>query len=203
MRLAKRARLDDAIRAAITIRKRLATFNREREAQGQTPVQIGLGLHTGPLMPGTIGEAKRMESTVISDTVNTASRLEGLTKRYGATLVTSGDTLSRLENPSRYHYRILDWVKVKGRKRALAVCEIFDGDSPEQRELKRQTLAELEQGLSLYYGQQFDEAETYFNRVLERNPQDQAAVIYRERIAHFVAHGVPNDWEGVEVLTEK
>ena len=106
---------DDAVRAAIAIRKRLALHNAQRLARGQIPVEVGIGIHTGKLMLGTIGEKERMEGTVISDAVNTAARLEGLTKRYGVNIIISGDTLSRLEQLGKYSHRILDRVKVKGR----------------------------------------------------------------------------------------
>jgi len=80
---------DDALKAAIEIKYSLMDFNKEREALGQIPIQVGIGLHTGMLMLGILGEAERMEGTVISDSVNLASRLEALTKHYGASLTTS------------------------------------------------------------------------------------------------------------------
>ena len=195
---------DDAVQAAITIRKRLARHNARRKSRGQIPVEVGIGIHTGQLMLGTIGEKERMEGTVISDAVNTAARLEGLTKRYGVNIIISGDTLSRLEQATKYSHRILDRVKVKGRLQPVSLYGIFDGDSPEMISLKQQTQIAFEEGWSSYYAQSFSEAETYFHRVLQQDPDDKAAQLYLERAKKFIQQDSPVDWEAmVETLTEK
>ena len=194
---------DDAIRAAIAMRQQLARYNRERQSQGKIPIELGIGLHTGLLMLGTIGEAERMEGTVISDAVNLASRVEGLTKRYGASLIISEQTLSRLQDPTKYSFRFVDKVQVKGKQDSVSVFEVFDGDSDEVMELKLNTKEEFEQGLFLYHDQKFPEASVHFNKVLKDNPKDEAARLYLQRAAHFMINGVPDDWSGTEVMHEK
>jgi two-component system sensor histidine kinase ChiS len=87
---------DDAVQAAIEIHRQLVKFNQEREQFSLQPIKIGIVLHIGTLMLGTIGEEKRMEGTVISDAVNLASRLEGLTKMYGASILVSEAFLNEL-----------------------------------------------------------------------------------------------------------
>lgn len=82
------------------------------------PIEIGTAIHTGNLMLGTIGEQERMETTAISDAVNLAFRLEGLTKLYGASIVISQDSLFNLESPTSYQFRFLDRVRVKGKNEA-------------------------------------------------------------------------------------
>jgi two-component system sensor histidine kinase ChiS len=191
---------DDAVQAAITMRKQLAHYNQERQAQGQLPVKIGIGLHSGLLMLGTIGEAQRMEATVISDAVNVASRVEELTKRYGAGLVISEQTLLRLQDRTDYSFRFVDKVQVKGKKATVSVFEVFDGSSKEMMALKLETRADFEQGLSLYYDRQFPEASVHFNRVLQHNPKDEVARLYLQRAAPYMVHDVPNDWNGTQVM---
>ena len=66
------------------LQKRVIELNIPREEKGELPIGIGVGIHIGNLMMGTVGEKERMEGTVISDAVNLSSRLEGLTKLYGA-----------------------------------------------------------------------------------------------------------------------
>jgi two-component system sensor histidine kinase ChiS len=193
---------DDAVQAAIDMRRQLGRFNAECQAQGRPSIQIGIGLHTGLLMLGTIGEAQRMEGTVISDAVNLASRVEGLTKRYGAGLVISEQTLLRLEDPTQYHFRFVDRVQVKGKRDSVAVFEVFDGDE-NLLSLKLETKSDFEQGLFLYHQKQFPEASVYFNNVLKLNPNDEAARLYLRRAAHGMVHGVPEDWTGVEMLQDK
>jgi two-component system sensor histidine kinase ChiS len=145
-----------------------------------------------------------MEGTVISDAVNTAARLEGLTKRYGVNIIISGDTLSRLTNPNGYHHRILDRVKVKGRYQPISLYGIFDGDPPEQMDLRKQTQPEFEEGWSNYYAQSFSEAHQHFHSVLEQDPQDKAAQLYLERSTRFMEQEGPIEWDHlVESLTEK
>lgn len=194
---------DDAVQAAIAMRRQLANFNKERQEQGQQRIEIGIGLHSGLLMLGTIGEAQRMEGTVISDAVNLASRVEGLTKRYGASLVISEQTLMRLKDPTKYSFRFVDKVQVKGKQSSISVFEVFDGSSEEMMALKMETKSDFEQGLLLYHDKQFPEASVHFNKVLQRNPKDEAARLYLQRAAHFMVYGVPDGWSGAEVLLEK
>jgi adenylate cyclase len=194
---------DDAIQAAIAMRKQLTYFNQRHQDQGRPVIEIGIGLHSGLLMLGTIGEAQRMEGTVISDAVNLASRVEGLTKRYGASLVISEQTLMRLKDPTQYSFRFVDKVQVKGKHTTISVFEVFDGSTDEMMELKMETKSDFEHGLFLYHTKQFPEASVYFNKVLQRNPKDEAARLYLRRAAHSMVYGVPEDWTGVEVLQEK
>ena len=103
-------------------------YNIQRQQDGEIPIGIGIGLHTGHVMLGTIGETERMDGTVIADTVNLASRLEGLTKRYGASILMSEHTLSKMTQPQAYLTRFLGKVQVKGKNIAVSVFEIYDGD---------------------------------------------------------------------------
>lgn len=124
------AKLLARVNTHLTIRN-LRKDLEEQKRQGYKPIRIGVGLQTGTLTLGIIGEAGRMESTVISDAVNLASRIEGLTKIYGASILISQNTLFDLEQPSQYHFRFLDRVQVKGRQEPVSVFEIFSGDSEE------------------------------------------------------------------------
>ncbi|MCB0192941.1 MAG: GAF domain-containing protein [Anaerolineae bacterium] len=190
---------DNAIMAAIAMQKEVSRYNKERQKKGEQPIKIGVGLHMGTVMLGTIGEAKRMDGTVISDAVNLAFRLEDLTKLYGAPIVVSEQTLFNLDNPSRYNFRFLDKVKVKGKQVQVSVFEIFDGSSDDIVALKLKTRTDFEKGLFHYHSQEFREAIECFNNVLELNPKDRAAQVYLRQATHCLWIG----WESVQVLTEK
>lgn len=115
---------DDALSTAIEMRKRLAGYNSGRALGGYVPIRFGIGIHYGPLMLGTIGENNRMDSTVISDAVNAASRLEGLTKKYSTDVLVSGDTLRGLARPGDFKTRFIAEETVKGKAKAIEVFEL-------------------------------------------------------------------------------
>lgn len=194
---------DEALSSAIEMQKQVSIFNEERQRNGEVPIAIGTGLHTGGLMLGTIGESQRMQSTVIADAVNLASRLEGLTKLYGAGILISHKTLCRLDYSQEHNFRFLDRVMVKGKKVAVAVFEVYDGDSEEKKVLKLKSQPRFEVAVFLYYQQQFDEAKKIFQEVLQINPTDQAAMLYVKRCEKYQLYGVPEGWGGVEALDEK
>lgn len=193
---------DDAVQAAIEMNQAVARYNVERTAAGYQAIQIGIGLHTGSVMLGTVGEEERMQGTVISDAVNVAARLEGLTKAYGASLLISEQTQQALETPSRYHHRFVDRVQVKGKHTAISVLEIFDINPPHTMQRQLQTRETFEAGLQLYHAQHFAEASVKFNQVLEENADDKAARLYLQRSAYFMVHGVPPDWQGIGAVPE-
>lgn len=172
---------DDALRAGISMLKRLAKYNKNRVNSGYLPLKIGIGINTGSLMLGTVGGRHRMDTTVISDHVNLASRLENLTKEYGVSLFITHYTLARLQNPTEYNLRFIEQVKVKGKSKAVAVFEVFDGDEPHLKQSKLATKTMFEQGLFLYYQRQMQQAAQHFEVVLEMNPRDTVAQLYLRR----------------------
>ncbi|MFK5971152.1 MAG: response regulator [Candidatus Marithrix sp.] len=196
-------KVDDAVQASIEIHRQLVLFNQERKQQAKQEINIGIGLHIGSLMLGTIGEKKRMEGTVISDAVNLASRLEGLTKLYGASTLISGDVLNKLSNPNQYNYRFLGKVRVKGKQSAVKVLEIIDSESEEIRDKKIALGSLFKQAIEAYYCKQFKQAFIYFQDILLELPQDKAATFYLERCKYYFEEGIPENWEGIEALDKK
>ena len=115
---------DDGVRAGLAMLAILERFNATRLAAGAEPIVIGIGLNTGSLMMGTIGEQHRMDGTVISDAVNLAARLESLTKDYRVALLVSQFTVDRLDDPEAYALRPVDTVVVRGRTQPVAIFEV-------------------------------------------------------------------------------
>jgi len=194
---------DDAVMAAIALHSVVDEYNEERQSYGLLPMGIGVGLHLGELMLGIIGSEDRMQGAVVSDAVNLAARLEGLTRIYGSSVTLSELTFSQLKDPDLYMHRFVDKVSVKGKKQPVSVYEVYDGDPREMAALKEETKAEFEAGLQLYYDRKFSEASVKFSQVLQKSPEDKAARIYLERCARYMVNGVPEDWTGVEILTKK
>ncbi len=193
----------DAIDASIEMLEELYKLNVKRKSKGFAPISIGIGIHTGSQMLGIIGEKERMEGTVISDVVNTASRLEGLTKAYSTALLVSEDVLEGVEDKSKYEYRFLDTVKVKGKNIAVRIFEILNGVSPRIRELKMETRPDFEAGIDFYYSKKFKDSLKKMKSVLKKDSKDKAAELYIERCNFYSKNGVDPNWDGVEKLDFK
>src|SRR5262249_26226941 len=110
---------DDALRAGLAILAELDAFNADRRAAGRPAIAVGIGINSGSLMLGTIGEEDRMDGTVLSDAVNLASRVENLTKDYRIALLISEHTWRQLDDPKAYDIRPIDVVVVRGKTEAV------------------------------------------------------------------------------------
>ena len=176
-----RGSADDAVRAGINMLEALKEYNQHRGNSGYAPIKIGIGINTGSLMLGTVGGKNRMDSTVISDAVNLASRLEGLTKEYTVPLLISHHTFWELEDANKYCIRLIDRVQVKGKSEWVTVNEVFDADPPEIREGKLATLTIFMEAWLLYNQTRFKEAAEVFGECLRLNSGDQVAQVYLGR----------------------
>ncbi|AFZ19746.1 AAA family ATPase [Allocoleopsis franciscana] len=171
---------DNALKAGIAMLHRLTEYNQNRMKSGYEPIQIGIGIHTGSLMLGTVGGYNRMDGTVISDAVNLASRVESLTKIYGIPLLITHQTFLRLSNPSDYKIRKIDEVKVKGKSELVTVYEVFDADLSEIQEAKLATLELFKEALFHNHSQNWKEAEKLLLECLRLNPNDKVAQFYQQ-----------------------
>ncbi len=194
---------DDAVAAGIAKQKRVHEYNEERLAIGDLPLQVGIGIHVGHMMLGMVGEDNRIQGDAFSDNVNLTSRLEGLTKFYGVSMLISGQTLEHLSNPDQYQIRFLDRAIVKGRNESIAVYEVLDAEIEEICNLKLQTQANFAQGIGCYRERAFTDAKAYFEQVLTVNTLDKTAKLYLERVKWLLEHGVPENWNEAWVFSEK
>jgi two-component system sensor histidine kinase ChiS len=193
---------EDAIDSAIQMLESLHSYNQKRKAKGRVGISSGIGIHTGNIMLGVIGEEKRFNCTVISDAVNMASRVESLTKQYSASLLISESTYDLIDK-EKYYIRLVDYVAVKGKANGSRIYEVLNGNSKRIIDLKLSTKGMLEEGILLYKGKEFTKAINIFKNILEIDPKDSAVDIYQKRAQHFEKFGVPPDWEGIEKLDLK
>ena len=177
---------DDAIQASIAMLHLLQDYNKFQTTNGNNPIHIGIGINTGMLTLGTVGEKNRMEGTVISDSVNLASRIEGMTKVYGASILISKYTFQNLSEPSKYSLRIIDQVIAKGKTKPVLIYEVMDGDLPEVWDKKLETLKIYKEALYLYNNQQLNEAVKLFANCIEKNPNDQVPQVYFQRCQQII-----------------
>ncbi len=133
-----------------------------------------------------------MEGTVISDSVNLASRIEELTKFFDVSILASRATIEQMKGS--FNHRFLGKTHVKGRTEVIPVCEIFA--NPEKDRLKMETKATFEKGLERYLMKNFAESSVCFGQVIERNPEDRAASLYLQKSSDYLTRGIPPDWEG-------
>jgi len=166
---------DDALRAGLAMLDTLDAFNADRTAADQSPIRIGIGLNSGSLMLGTIGEKDRMDGTVISDAVNLAARIESLTKVYGVSLLITQHTYNQLADPRAFAIRPIDVVVVKGKTEAITVYEVYDRNSPADREAKAFTRDLLQSGVAALAKRDLVAARQLFERSLALLPGDPAA----------------------------
>lgn len=192
---------DNAVKAANDMIKSLRAHNAARAAKGEPEIKIGVGISTGELISGNIGSLKRMDYTVIGDTVNLASRLESATKYYGVQVLFSEFTIEKLVGT--HHTRELDLIRVKGKNKPVAVFEGLDHHCPESFPRMKETLAAYQKGLLLYRGRRFQEGLAAFSEALAANPEDGPSTLYLKRCKEFLKTPPDDAWDGVWVMKDK
>jgi adenylate cyclase len=117
---------DKAVAAALAMLRELAAWNATRKENGQAPLDIGIAIHAGAVVAGSVGSSRKLEFTIIGDAVNVASRLEGLCKVFGARLVVSGAVVNGGDANTRW----LDTMVLRGRREPTEIYEVLDPDDP-------------------------------------------------------------------------
>jgi len=191
---------DSAVDAAMSMLGAVERLNGELIEEGNPPIAVGIGVHTGRLMLGTIGGRQRLDCTVIGDPANLASRIEGMTKVYGARLLISEATLAGILDAERYLLREVDRVRAKGKREPITVYEVLDAQLDGA---KVRTKAAFERGLQAYREADFETALNLFGACVQQAPDDVAATLYIRRSEHYVASGVPASWSGITDMTTK
>jgi adenylate cyclase len=186
--------------AALDNQSRLVDLREEFARMGLPPVSARIGINTGEMIIGNMGSSQRFDFTVIGDSVNLASRLEGAGKEYGVSIIISEETY--LQARQEVEVRELDLLQVKGKELPVRIYELLAGRGKldQKREEWRQIFA---QGLTLYRGGQWAEAIAFFQKALRLVPEDEPARIFARRCQNFQANPPPAGWDGVYRLTSK
>ena len=193
---------DHAIRACRTAIDMMSELRRLREkwaAEGRPDVNIGVGINTGDMVVGNMGSQMRFDYTVMGDSVNLASRLEGTNKEYRTNVIISEFTLEQIKD--EFFCRELDSVQVKGKKRPVRIFELlgYRKDAPQWQGF----VGRFETGLAKYREGLWDEAIAAFRGVLEIRPEDYPARLYIERCEALKGHPPEGEWDGVFTMTTK
>ncbi len=189
-----------ACRTALEMIGALLRLQKKWAAEGMPELNIGVGINTGPMVVGNMGSKRRFSYTVMGDSVNLGSRLEGLNKVYGTRIITSGTTWERVKE--EIFGRELDAVRVKGKAHPVRIYELIalQGQAtPEQQALGR----DFQSALEAYRKQNWDEALRILQAILARHAEDGPARLYVERCQVLRREPPPPDWDGVFTLTTK
>lgn len=193
----------DAVRAAIGIQQEMRRFNVDRAAQGAAPVATGIGLHTGDLIMGILGDRYRLNGNVVSDTVNIAARLETLTAQSGIGIAASAAVVADLPDELSRESRPLTRVQVVGKSQAIDVHEIFSGEDGPTIAAKQASRDAFTAAQLQFRAGDFAQARATFEAISAESPNDHAARWLATRAATLARTGAPEGWAGVDVLTRK
>ncbi len=184
-----------AVEAALAMVASLPALNEKFGRDGWPPLAIGIGIHTGIVVAGNIGSATRLNYTVLGDTVNLASRLEGLCKLYGVPVIVSESTMRRC---SGIAFRELDLVRVKGKREPVAIFAAVGMQGAlahgQAEQLERHVRA-----LAAYRAADFATARALFASA----PADTVTGLYLARCERYATQPPDAGWDAVETLTEK
>jgi class 3 adenylate cyclase len=194
---------NDAVGAAVDLGQQIARYNHGRRLAGYAPIKIGTGLHRGTLMLGTIGAEDQMQTTVIADAVNLASRIEGMTKQFGVNLLLSGSVVDNLPRDHGFKLRALGAVRAKGKSINVEIFECFDNDPSELVEAKLKWASQFAAGLAEYRKGMLLTAGRIFSRIAELCPDDSVAAYFRDRCTLSVVRERGGAWDGAEHMEVK
>lgn len=194
---------EDALNAAIDMQKAVYHLNIQRQAQALPVINAGIGMHTGPLIMGITGDENRLDAATISDTVNTAARIESLTKYYRSPLLLSGETLRQIADHDKYHLRHLGKVQLKGKYKLLSIVECINGYPDTDLMKKTKTLDQFTTSMNDYFDRRFENAIQGFQEIISTDPEDYTAGFFMENALKYFGNGVPENWTGAEEMQNK
>lgn len=189
-----------SVRTAVRMRDKLEQMNRDGVFPKGIELKVGVGVNTGDMVVGNIGADVRYDYTVIGDSVNLASRTEGLCKEYGVQIIVTKKTLDKLDD--RFVTRELDSVAVKGKKEPVRIYQVL-GMSGEVEDDRLKFAKRYEVALDHYYNRRFDQAAVECEALLALNPDDLSTEHLLERCHIYQESPPPADWNGAWVMTKK
>ncbi|HQB81975.1 MAG TPA: adenylate/guanylate cyclase domain-containing protein, partial [Candidatus Rifleibacterium sp.] len=186
---------EHACTAALEIEAAIKKLNARWLAENSDQLKTRIGINTGISLIGNFGSSDRFNYTAVGDSVNLASRLEGLNKIYGSEVIVSESTVAVAGKG--FIFRPLDLVAVKGRKKSVRIFQLLGrADDPKAEHFNR--LAEMaEKALESYLNRQWRESYEQFQQILDISPEDAAAEMYLTRCRELHDRPPGPDWDGV------
>ncbi len=193
----------NALLASVEMHKALGDYNQERSGKGRSPIRIGIGMQMGRLIMGITGDNERMDAAIISDTVNTAARIESLSKHYGTSILLTEDCLQQLDQDDAFDFRYLGLVQIKGKQTPLKIFECINGDSEDLYRHKIETMPVFDAGMDQFFAKEFAMAAVTFQQIVKKHKDDTTAKLLLNRAAHLITQEVGDDWQGIEMMQRK
>lgn len=187
-----------AVRCALESLVKLRELQALFASEGLPPIDIGIGINTGSMSVGNMGSNIVQSYTVMGDSVNLASRLEGINKEYGTRIIISEFTQAEVKD--HFVTREVDRVRVKGKLEPIRIFEVIREAPPSSADAQ---IVLFSQCYDLYHAKKFDEALAGFKKCLEMKSDDPVAELYVERCQDYLAEPPPGDWDGVHVMKTK
>jgi len=195
---------DHALRtcyAALDMQKRLAELRPKWKKEGKPELAARCGVNTGIVIVGNMGGKDRFDYTVIGDSVNLASRLEGANKQYQSQIMISDFTFNHVKG--KVVTRELDLIQVKGKTEPVKVYELLGKTGMQMTENQKQSIELYHEGLKLYQERKWEEAIAYFQQTFSLDETCYVAQIYTQRASLYQINPPPDDWNGVFIMTTK
>ncbi len=199
-----------ACRCALESIVKLKELQKEFEAQNLPHIDIGIGINTGEMSVGNMGSNIVQNYTVMGDSVNLASRLEGITKEYGVRIVISETTYQDVKD--QFIAREIDKVKVKGKNLPVSIFELISEKQASEKQNKSANVHDLkeyrylkhfEEAYQSYLKKDFINAISLFNEVIKILPDDKVSKLYLHRCEDFLANPPEENWDGVFTMKTK
>jgi adenylate cyclase len=190
-----------ACRCAVQMQEALIEIRGVWQAQNKPRINVRIGINTGEMVVGNMGGARRFDYTVIGDSVNLASRLEGANKQYHTGILVSERTYEFVKDQIRG--RELDLIAVKGRSAPLRIFELLRLNNSTGEQSMVEFLSLYGDGLGLYRERRWDDARAAFEQALRCKPDDYPSRLYIERATHYAMNPPPAAWDGVFVMQMK
>jgi adenylate cyclase len=188
-------------RAALAMRRELRQLNEKWRDEGRMGLGMGIGINQGEVIVGNIGSQERMDPTVIGDSVNLASRLEGLTRIYGVDILL-GPTAAELVR-DEFHLRSVARVQVKGKTKPVDAFTFIGARNEDVDPQLLKWIEVYEEALEKFRARDFTQAKILFSRFLEFYPDDLLGQMYLTRSLEYERQPPDEAWDAVEVLTKK
>lgn len=188
-----------AVESAVSMQEKLKDLAASLKDKSWPDIKLGIGINSGTMSVGDMGSQYRRNYTVLGDNVNLASRVESLSKFYGANIMVTEYTR---QGQSKFIFRKLDKVRVKGKSRGIEIYEVLGRAEQLTPELDAE-LAQYNKGLDAYFAQRWDEAGKIMSALHQQYPDKKIYKLYVERIQEYKEHPLPADWDGVYVHQSK